>query len=530
MAANLPPPAAASVVPVPVLLLGLALLAGDSRATTAGAVPFEARAAAVLALADRREFNRAHLALEHLLDDADRLGDAALRARAGVTAARLLNRVPQPDAALLEASRALATSTDPVLRCAATVEVLEARRQLAALPLAEADFAAAAPVCAAGDALDRDRLALLRAQWLLQQRRPAEALALLEAMRRRLDADTAPELMATVAAQAATALQRLARPAEARARALEALVLAPRLSSREPQLLANQALFQAARQQGDLRAALATLRALREDQIALAEELRARQRAYLSARGGLAERQAAFATLQKRQRELRLRAEAATASRQVLDRLLTLFGLLLVLALLAILHVRRRRERTLVLLQHDALTGLWTRKQFLDHAEARLAEAGRTGTPVAFVLFDLDRFKQINDRFGHAFGDRVLVAVAEALRGLESGGHRFGRLGGEEFALLLPGTRLEAALAVAEACRRAITGIAVEAPDGERVQPSAGFGVVDSTVAGHRLRHLLANADHALYRAKAAGRNRIAATPVARPGFGAPADAAGGAA
>jgi len=502
------------------LLLGLWVPTWGLAQTATGPDGLEARAAAVLALADRREFVRAQRALERLRQEADGVGDAEARARVAVMAARLLNRLPQAEAAALEASRALATSKEPALRCAAKLELLDARRQLAHAVLADADFLLGQDLCTAGHETDRNRLALVRARWLLQQQRPAEAAGLLDATRALFEPHTPAELRAVAAAYSADALQRLGRTTEARAQAAIARALAPHLSSRDPLLIASIALFRAARSEGDLHGALLALQVVREDQLAHAEELQLQQRAYLEARSDFMAQQSALALIEANNHRLTLEARAATAYREAVNRLLSLLALLLAMALLAILHIRRLRTRARRILEVDALTGLWTRAHFLGQAERVLKQAQSRGEPAALLLFDLDHFKQINDRHGHAFGDHVLVMVAAALRGLESGPRRFGRLGGEEFALLLPATRLDAALAVAEACRRAIAGIKLDAPDGSMVRPSASFGVVDTHVAGYRVRHLLANADHALYRAKAAGRNRIAATPVARPGFG----------
>ena len=509
-------PAFVVVLACAVSMAGSLLAAGPLAAER-----LDARAAAILALADRNEYARAQQALERLLQDADRLGDTEARARVGVAAARFLNRLPRPEAALLEASRAMITATQPALRCAAKAEVMEARRQTVGAPPTEADFAIAAALCRDGSADDRARLALSQGRWLLERQRHAEALLRLEEARATLDTGASPELRAAVAAHSAKALGHLGRMPEARAQALAALALAPRLSSRQSLLVANRVLFEMAYERNDLPAALAALQAVREDQRVLAIELQVRQRAYLDSHTDQAGYRSELAILEERSHALGLRAQSARVAQQAVERLLPLLGLLLALALAAILHVRRLRERTRRLLEHDALTGLWTRPHFLARAELALAKAAKAGTPAALLLFDLDHFKQINDHHGHAFGDRVLQAVASTLRGLESGEHRFGRLGGEEFALLLIDTRLDAALAMAEACRRAIAGIEIETADGRCVRPSASFGVVDTEVAGHRLRHLLANADQALYRAKAAGRNRIAASPAARPGFGA---------
>lgn len=486
-----------------------------------GPVRIETLSTSVATLADRGEFGRAQLALDRLLREADALGDPEQRAAAGIVAARFLNRVPQPDAALLEANRALAATRDPVRRCAAQAEALEARHRGGSAPLREADITAADAQCARGLPVDRARLALTAGRWWLDQDRPAAALAILEGADSALGPDAPADLRAAHAASRADALHRLGRDGEAASKAHAALALAPRLTTRWPVLVAHTVLYGIARRAGDHPKALATLQSVREDERAFDEELRARQRAVMASKDEAIAQEGALALLQARNRELAAQARQAARARDLLDQATLLLATLLACALVALLHARRLRARMRRLLERDALTGLWTRHHFIARSDATLAKASRTGMPVGLLIFDLDHFKQVNDRHGHAGGDRVLEAVADALKALETRDRRFGRLGGEEFAVLLPGLPLEASLDVAEACRRAIAALEVRVDEaGAIVRPSASFGVVDTVVAGYRLRDLLANADFALYRAKGAGRNRIAATPVARRGTG----------
>jgi len=155
----------------------------------------------------------------------------------------------------------------------------------------------------------------------------------------------------------------------------------------------------------------------------------------------------------------------------------------------------------------DALTGLATRRAFYDAANDLLAAAREHGTDAALLLFDLDGFKSINDTFGHGSGDEVLKAFGKAATVTLRGTDLIGRLGGEEFAAVLPGASLAAAFVAAEriranfsaACRN-INGIAVNAT------VSAGVAQVNRRST---LDSLLKAADSALYRAKKHGRDRV---------------------
>ncbi len=164
------------------------------------------------------------------------------------------------------------------------------------------------------------------------------------------------------------------------------------------------------------------------------------------------------------------------------------------------------------LAETDALTGLRNRRGFLAAAEATLTGAARNGERASVVMLDLDRFKAINDSYGHAAGDAVLRATAEVLQSMLRGGDLAGRLGGEEFALLLPGASAEVAAGAAERLRRALAA-RVPHPDA-RARVTASFGVATvelrATAPEAALDAALRDADAALYAAKRGGRDRIA--------------------
>ena len=156
----------------------------------------------------------------------------------------------------------------------------------------------------------------------------------------------------------------------------------------------------------------------------------------------------------------------------------------------------------------DPLTGIANRRAFLQDGETLLRRQSTDPRPTAVMLLDLDNFKAINDRFGHAIGDRVLQMFAEVGSGCMRRYDIFGRLGGEEFAALLVDTTRERALAVAEQIRSSFAELTGEV-EGRPVVATVSIGVVLSYDAVLDLSALLAQADHALYRAKDNGRNRI---------------------
>lgn len=167
---------------------------------------------------------------------------------------------------------------------------------------------------------------------------------------------------------------------------------------------------------------------------------------------------------------------------------------------------RRAAEEARLQADTDELTGLANRRLFLRRLEREVASAGESGRPLSIAIFDVDHFKRINDLFGHAAGDRMLRDVAGAALGAVRGGDLVGRVGGEEFAVLMPGAEPTHALAVGERIRAAVAERTGQLHDLPAVTVSVGVafhqGLVDAQA-------LLAQADSALYDAKAQGRDRL---------------------
>jgi len=158
----------------------------------------------------------------------------------------------------------------------------------------------------------------------------------------------------------------------------------------------------------------------------------------------------------------------------------------------------------------DGLTGLANRRSLEETLTTELARARRLGHELCLILADLDRFKQVNDRFGHPTGDEVLRVFAQALAGTVRAGDVAGRWGGEEFALILAGVGVEGGIELAERARRRTSTHPVTAPTGEVVTVTASFGVAAcSGSAG--VDELIDAADSALYAAKRDGRDRVVA-------------------
>jgi diguanylate cyclase (GGDEF)-like protein len=175
------------------------------------------------------------------------------------------------------------------------------------------------------------------------------------------------------------------------------------------------------------------------------------------------------------------------------------FGIIVALAL----DSARQRELLRTQADTDELTGLLNRRAFNHRLDVLLHRARLTAAPLSLVVVDIDDFKLINDRHGHAAGDAALVAVAAALMRSVREGELVARIGGEEFAIILPDTDAVTSLTIADRCRRSLTA---EGYDGPMLTMSAGVATYPLHATDPD--GLLRAADAALYAAKSAGRNR----------------------
>jgi diguanylate cyclase (GGDEF)-like protein/PAS domain S-box-containing protein len=171
-------------------------------------------------------------------------------------------------------------------------------------------------------------------------------------------------------------------------------------------------------------------------------------------------------------------------------------------------HKKLERE-----LEHQArtdfLTGVPNRRHFLDLADLELARARRYGRPFSLLMLDLDLFKNVNDRYGHHAGDLTLQKVVEVCGQILREVDVVGRLGGEEFGIILPETDAEQALQVADRVRQAVAVASVALPKGGSVGITTSIGVATYSEADPDVDAVLNRADRALYQAKRSGRDRV---------------------
>ncbi len=163
------------------------------------------------------------------------------------------------------------------------------------------------------------------------------------------------------------------------------------------------------------------------------------------------------------------------------------------------------------LAETDALTGAANRRAFMQYLELRAESATRDDIPLSVIMIDLDHFKAINDTHGHAAGDTVLIQTVQAVQDCLRDNDMLGRLGGEEFCVILPGAGLFSAGIAAERIRAAVESMTISTDEGVKVPVTASLGVASlnngDLICAPDV--LLQTADAALYRAKDTGRNKV---------------------
>lgn len=188
----------------------------------------------------------------------------------------------------------------------------------------------------------------------------------------------------------------------------------------------------------------------------------------------------------------------ASATRRMSDALETAFRLTR--------EMERENRLSIRAARTDELTGLKNRRAFFDDAHQLYSECKSNGSVLCAVMLDMDHFKHINDSYGHQVGDQVLRQVGAVISASIRKNDVHGRLGGEEFAILLPDTSIEVATSIAQELMQAIAGLKAEPAD----RITASLGVASSDFTDDSLYSLMNNADRALYKAKSYGRNQVA--------------------
>jgi diguanylate cyclase (GGDEF)-like protein len=435
--------------------------------------------------------------------------DRKARFQALGEASQLLSTAGQFDQAEAYAREMMAQPPPGETICKGAQHLLRARREANRLSSIEPVFEQAIETCMARhEDVFAESMRADIAAFYLDHGRAADAVALLVAHRDNLRALDYPQLLSEFDAHLARAYLALGDLANARRFGLLAVAGAIRDEFTDPRRTGYLVLYQVEERLGHAPQALAYHEQYMAADKAYLDDVGARSLAFQIVDQQLLARKADVDALNKQNEILRL--SGALDRQQVETGRLYIFilGLALVAIVWLVLWLRRSQLRFMKLARRDGLTGICNREHFVEQAERVLAYGARSDRGLCLILFDLDHFKNVNDTFGHAVGDEVLKRAVNVCRRSLHACDVFGRLGGEEFAVLLPDCSPAQARARAEQLRLSIAATSAT-PSHPELQVTASFGVGSTLQCGYELHRLLVVADAALYRAKRAGRNGV---------------------
>ncbi|TAM59043.1 MAG: GGDEF domain-containing protein [Rhodanobacter sp.] len=448
-------------------------------------------------------FSRLNQLLDHLPEVADK--DARIQV-IGI-ASQLYIEAGQYDLATKYADQMLKENPVGTNACKANTFRLQSLYKSQKLQSLGTQFQAGIETCVRADEpLFASAIRSYVASFDLQQGQPEAAIMLLQKNYAEVKATRYPFMISTFNALLAQAYWNVGDLARAKQFGLNAIDSSVKNEYTEPLATAYGLLYRIEKKQGDLAGALDYHEKYMAADKGYLNEVSAKALAYQIVNQQVLAKKQQVDALSKQNQILMLRQsldrKAAETSRLYIILLLT------VLACIALLtyRIKRSQLRFMKLARRDGLTGVYNRQHFLAEAERELQYCKKSARDACLVLIDLDHFKDFNDTYGHATGDRVLMHAVQSCQAHLRSTDIFGRLGGEEFGVLLPECTLDQVAGRVEQLRLAIATVADA--DVLDVVVSASFGVATTACSGYELRELLIHADDALYQAKNTGRNR----------------------
>jgi len=490
--------------PAPAIELLEQVMAASRRSS----VRFEAGGLLSNIHAAHRAFEDALRIIEEILPLAGQVGDVDIRHRGMLNAGVVYNQVGEYELGRRIANTVLEDGAGPRNVCVAENLVAESALGLAE-PVDEARLRANIAHCEGLH--ERVFAAFARAhlaRWLAASDRAGQAIVLLEGDLAAVEQIGYPFLQALYHALLADYRLREGAQPEAERHARVVVDMTSTVGNVEPLVSAYRTLYRIAEQRGDAAATLVAYQAFVDAERRHLNDVKSREMAYQIVRHQSQQQAQQIELLNQKNTLLQLE-QAATRHRARLWLVVAgLLSFLLATTAYWAFKTKRLQMRLRRLAELDPLTGVSNRHDFSQKAARLLAAGKQDHRVIALVTFDLDHFKQINDRYGHAAGDWVLQQVTAACTRLCGPGDCVGRLGGEEFAMLLPGCDAATGRRVAEDALAQLFAVDTVSR-GYDFRVSASFGITDTTLSGYDLTRLLLHADRAMYASKRAGRARV---------------------
>ncbi|MEP4889173.1 MAG: GGDEF domain-containing protein, partial [Aliiglaciecola sp.] len=467
----------------------------------------------------KRDFYLGAKAINRLFDQREKVQDEeALNSSFGVVAI-FYNQAHQFELALQVANQLLKRTTTNRTQCFARQIKVEAEFELAKT-LTDYQYAQQSiDFCKShNEFLVANIIIMTVAESLTKESRISESLKLLQDAEKQTLASKYPPLIGVFFSLLANNYLLLDQPDLAKNYGLKAYDSIQNFGLTKALVRSLEVLYKAAEAQGDYPQTIDYLKRYNQAEKAYLDDTIARGLAFQQAKYEKLEQDNTIVILDKQNALLRTQAALAAEQSRNNKLALTLAVSLLILLFVVLYRNRKVQLKLRKMAETDELTGISNRHYFNHRAKSIIENAENQQQPVSFVLFDLDHFKKVNDTYGHQTGDWALRESVKQAKRVCRSIDLIGRMGGEEFGIVLPGCNIDEASKVAEICRAAIENIDTQETE-HQFKITASFGVADALRCGYGLEKLFAGADTALYESKENGRNRVYQFNSESPGF-----------
>lgn len=469
-----------------------------------------ASAKLINSLAYNRHYEQAFTLANTLTAALPQVTDISARAEALRSIVQMLGLAGEHDQALKYVRQLDPERMPRESRCATYSYKVNAISSAVTISSADPELLRAIAICLADrQVIFANTLRLDRADLLLQEGHAERAIALLDEIAPTIRRSRFKPHLTELYDLLAQAYLSQGQDAKARTWAMAVVSASDPKSFTWPLQTAYEVLYEVEKKAGHLAEALSYYQKYVAQDKAEMDDTKARALAYQMVRQQVLDKKLKLEALDRQNSILKLRQALAGKAQETSRLYIAMLTLVIVVIGLWMFRLKHSQLRFRQLARHDGLTGAFNRQHFLQEAARILQRLHQADAGACLVALDLDHFKQINDTYGHAAGDEALRRVVEIFRRELRGSDLFGRLGGEEFGILMPACTCEQGVEIATRIRRSLAAARIGLDGGGKVEVSASLGMAHSAVSGYELHQLFADADAALYRAKHGGRNRL---------------------
>ncbi|WDE13853.1 GGDEF domain-containing protein [Thalassomonas haliotis] len=470
---------------------------------------FRANLSIINILGNSQNWNEGLSYLSMLLEALPAVEDEKVYQLALAVSAIFYNQLGQYKLGLTYGQRLSDRATTPRNICISKGFILEAKLKLNILDKDSIEFTKGIDACEqANETLMSNFIRSYLARLHINNGKPDQALAILLPKRQEIEKTNYARFTVDIYAALARAYHLKNDAEQTRYYALNTINKAEKLGTSESVVQAYYLLYHLANKNNEYKLALDYHVKYTKANKTYLDSIQAKHLAYQLAEHQAIEQETKIQLLDEQNKLLRVEQDLAQAEAENNKLFISLLIALSTLLIFWAYKSRLTQKRLRQMAEYDALTGIYNRGHFTQLALSSLEYCQSSNLPLSCILFDLDKFKNINDSYGHTCGDWVLKKTADVCRNIGRKNDIFVRLGGEEFCIFLPGCDLPTAKEFAELCRREIAAIDCT-ESGANFNVTASFGITTAQLSGFDLDKIIADADQAMYLSKNNGRNQV---------------------